>query len=160
MTSSSKPDKIATLLFLIKDNQILLAEKKRGFGKGKWNGSGGKLQGNETIEEAAIRETQEEIGVIPLNVTYKAIINFFYPQNDPSEWWETHVYTSTSWKNEPTESEEMRPQWFTFEEIPYQYMWPDDTFWLPELLKGNKFTADFTFNHKVEILHHNITVTS
>jgi hypothetical protein len=36
------PSKQATLLFLIKDQKILLAMKKRGFGKGRWNGVGGK----------------------------------------------------------------------------------------------------------------------
>jgi len=30
--------------------------KKRGFGQGKWNGFGGKVEPNESIEQAAIRE--------------------------------------------------------------------------------------------------------
>lgn len=32
---------------------VLLGMKKRGFGAGKWNGFGGKVQPGETIEEAA-----------------------------------------------------------------------------------------------------------
>jgi hypothetical protein len=32
-----------TLLLLIKNNKIMLALKKRGFGEGKFNGVGGKL---------------------------------------------------------------------------------------------------------------------
>ena len=50
-----------TLLLLRKDNEILLAKKKRGFGEGKYNGVGGKLEDGETPEEAMIRETEEEI---------------------------------------------------------------------------------------------------
>lgn len=42
----------ATLCLLRKDNQILLAKKKRGFGEGKYNGVGGKLEKNETPEMA------------------------------------------------------------------------------------------------------------
>lgn len=34
---------------------VLLGMKKRGFGAGKWNGFGGKVQPGETIEEAARR---------------------------------------------------------------------------------------------------------
>jgi 8-oxo-dGTP diphosphatase / 2-hydroxy-dATP diphosphatase len=34
---------------------VLLGLKKKGFGKGKWNGFGGKVEKNETILEAAIR---------------------------------------------------------------------------------------------------------
>ena len=52
-----------TLCLLIKDNKILLPIKKRGFGKGKNNGVGGKLEDGETELEAMIRETKEEIGV-------------------------------------------------------------------------------------------------
>ena len=41
--------KQTTLLFLRKDNHILLAMKKRGFGINKWNGAGGKVEEGETI---------------------------------------------------------------------------------------------------------------
>ena len=53
-----KPSKILTLLLIHQKNQILLAMKKRGFGMGKYNGFGGKVERNgETIYQAAIRET-------------------------------------------------------------------------------------------------------
>jgi 8-oxo-dGTP pyrophosphatase MutT (NUDIX family) len=41
--------------------------KKRGFGHGKYNGFGGKVELNETIMDAAIRETNEECGIVPIN---------------------------------------------------------------------------------------------
>ncbi len=37
--------------------------KKRSFGVGRWNGFGGKIEGKETIEEGAMRETTEESGI-------------------------------------------------------------------------------------------------
>ena len=57
-----------TLCFLVKDNKVLLAIKKRslsGFNVaiGKWNGVGGKVDSGETIKAAAVREISEEIGV-------------------------------------------------------------------------------------------------
>ena len=52
-----------TLCLLKKDNSILLAMKKRGFGSGKYNGIGGKIEKGETPDEAMIRETKEEIKV-------------------------------------------------------------------------------------------------
>ena len=54
-----------TLALLRRENEILFGEKKRGFGKGKFNGVGGKIEQGETVEEAMIRETYEEIGVRP-----------------------------------------------------------------------------------------------
>jgi 8-oxo-dGTP pyrophosphatase MutT (NUDIX family) len=51
-----------TLMFLFNSQgQILLAMKKRGFGVGKWNGPGGKVQEKETILQAAVREVKEEV---------------------------------------------------------------------------------------------------
>lgn len=56
-------NKETTLLIIKKENKILLARKKRGFGLGKWNGIGGKIEENETPEQAVIREIKEEFMV-------------------------------------------------------------------------------------------------
>ena len=42
-------------MLVIEGDRILLGLKKRVFGEGWWNGFGGKINHNETIEEAAIR---------------------------------------------------------------------------------------------------------
>ena len=60
---SSKKRKVLTLVLLREDNRVLLGMKKRGFGAGKWNGFGGKLEPGETVVEAAAREVQEECGL-------------------------------------------------------------------------------------------------
>lgn len=43
--------RLATLCYLLKDDQVLLAMKKRGFGEGKWNGPGGKVEKGETGDD-------------------------------------------------------------------------------------------------------------
>ena len=48
-------NKVLTLVFIRRQGEILLGYKKRGFGAGKWNGFGGKVEAGETIEEAAER---------------------------------------------------------------------------------------------------------
>lgn len=47
--------KLLTLVMVTRPNQVLLGMKKRGFGEGKWNGFGGKVEKGETIFEAAQR---------------------------------------------------------------------------------------------------------
>ena len=44
--------------------KILLGMKKRGMGQGKWNGFGGKLKVGETVVQCALRELEEESGLI------------------------------------------------------------------------------------------------
>jgi ADP-ribose pyrophosphatase YjhB (NUDIX family) len=143
--------KQATLLFLLKDNQILLAMKKRGFGVGKWNGVGGKSKDNENIFDTAVRETQEEINVIPQNITQVATLNFYF-KNKPEWNQQVLVFTAHGWKREPSESEEMSPRWFDIKNIPFESMWPDDPFWLPLVLSGKKINATFTFGDNDVIL--------
>lgn len=141
----------ATLLFLLKNNQILLAMKKRGFGVGKWNGVGGKQDENETIQQTAIRETTEEIGVTPKSISQVAVLDFYF-KNNP-DWDQTvYVFTTQNWEGEPTESEEMKPQWFDIKDIPFDNMWSDDPFWLPLVLSGKKIKAKFTFGENDTIL--------
>lgn len=139
--------KQTTLCLLLKEDQILLAMKKRGFGMGKYNGCGGKLQDGETLEQCALREMREEIGVeSELADLNKAGTLRFYFKNTPDWDCEVHMFTILRWQGEPKESDEMKPAWFAFDKIPYDKMWPDDKYWLPKILDGKKVDGDFYFN--------------
>jgi mutator protein MutT len=149
--------KTCTLVFLIEDDNILLAMKKRGFGSDRWNGVGGKIEPGETVEQAMIRETQEEIGVTPLEFTSVGFHDFRFP--DGTADMHVHVFLCTKWQGEPTETEEMAPRWFKQSDIPYDEMWQDDRFWLPQVLEGNKVHGVFTFDHDDNMLSHDVQVS-
>ena len=145
-----------TLLFIIKDNKILLARKKRGFGAGLLNGAGGKVEPNESVETAAIRETQEEFNITPLEVVKRAEIDFDEYVNGEHAIVNMNIFTATGYEGTPSESEEMEPIWFDLNKIPYTRMFPDDSYWLPEILKGNYVTGTFKYDINLNILEHNI----
>ena len=42
--AAAAPKKLLSLVYVRRGTQILLGLKKRGFGQGKWNGFGGKLE--------------------------------------------------------------------------------------------------------------------
>ena len=136
--------KVCTLLFLRRDDEILLAMKKRGFGAGWWNGVGGKIEPGESEEQALVRECQEEIGVTPLEFEKVAAHDFKF-QDDATTDMQVHAYLCSKWQGEPGESEEMAPKWFKLADIPYDDMWQDDIVWLPLVLRGKKLRASFTF---------------
>jgi len=135
-----------TLLILRKENEILLAEKKRGFGVGKYNGVGGKLKINETPEEAMLRETKEEIGVIPLDYHYIGVIDFIETVKGEKTNVIMHLYKSEKLDGEIIETEEMRPAWFSVDNLPFDKMFPDDYYWMPLFLKNIDFDAYFEFD--------------
>lgn len=147
--------KQSTLCFLVKRKggqitKVCLAMKKRGFGEGKWNGVGGKPELDESVEQASIRETKEEVGVDLLKQIKVAEIKFIFPYM--SEWDQVvHIYLSENWDGEPTESEEMRPKWFNPESLPFDSMWNDDPHWLPLILEGKKLRARFVFSEGEQI---------
>lgn len=149
-----------TLLFLIKNNQILLAMKKRGFGEGRWNGVGGKCEPGETLEQAIIRETQEEIFVTPISPQKVAELTFDQYFKGEHVLMRGHVYLTTEWQGEPTESEEMAPKWFSLGSIPYESMWPDDPYWLPQVLDGKKIRASFVMDKDDSLLEHSVEEVS
>lgn len=51
---------IVTQIYVKKDNKILMVQENKTGKKGKWNMPAGKLEENETLIDAAIRETKEE----------------------------------------------------------------------------------------------------
>lgn len=52
----TKQPQVFTLILVVNhDEQVLLGLKKRGFGAGKWNGFGGKVEEGESIKNCAIR---------------------------------------------------------------------------------------------------------
>jgi 8-oxo-dGTP pyrophosphatase MutT (NUDIX family) len=134
---------IETLAVITRDNQILLGLKKRKFGKGKWNGPGGKLKNidERDIERCLHRETFEEAGIRLLDA--RKIGKTFYRFNGSEEDHEVHVYVASSFEGEVRDSEEMAWKWFDIEDgIPEDDMWHNDRYWLPFALRGEEFEAE------------------
>ena len=122
-----------TIVFPHSEAGILLGFKKRGFGKGWWNGFGGKLEGGETYEESAKRETLEEVGIHIDNLVHIANLLFYFDDDLDVV---SRAY-KTVFKNDPVETEEMRPQFFPASKLPFDQMWAADRLWVPKALSPN-----------------------
>lgn len=146
--------KLLTLVIIEENGQVLLGMKKRGFGAGRWNGFGGKIEGEESLIEAAKRETLEEAGVEVTKLIEVGIIDFEFVGNP--EILEVHIFKALKWQGEPRETEEMKPKWFDIAEIPYEQMWTDDKYWLPLFLEGKRFKAYFLFDENDQVLNYEL----
>ncbi|KFM81102.1 7,8-dihydro-8-oxoguanine triphosphatase, partial [Stegodyphus mimosarum] len=144
--------KISSLVLLRKDGNILLGLKKRGFGAGKWNGFGGKIQEGESILECAKRELLEESGIYADHLDNVGYLEFEFIQNQLIM--QVHVFTSSTFKGQLQETEEMLPKWYPENELPYHEMWADDKYWFPLFLKGSRFKGFFKFLDHSTIVEH------
>lgn len=146
----------ATLLFVVRDGEILLIRKKRGLGAGKINGPGGRLELDESPEQAAIREVREELRVTPDGIHHHGELRFQFVDGYSIHVW---VFRADRCLGVPVETEEAVPLWFPTERIPYEQMWADDRYWLPLLLQGRSFTGRFIFEDDALLDHRLVELT-
>lgn len=128
--------KRTTEVFLLRGNEILLGHKKRGMGTGKVLGIGGHVEEGETVRETAVREIYEEIlvAVPPGSLQPIAIMDYIFPHK-PHWSLQAHFFITAEWEGEPQETAEIRPEFFPIASLPFELMWADTPFWLPQALQ-------------------------
>lgn len=99
-----------------------------------WNGFGGRVEAGERVEEACCREMFEECTLRARceDLVEVGRILFTYPHS----------------------------KWFAPDDIPYDYMWPDDKVWLPRVLRGEKVLGEVVFSEEGEMVRVDIVPVS
>lgn len=140
-----------TCLCLVRRNsaagpELLLGLKKAGFGAGKWVGLGGHVEPGEKPAAAAVREVEEESGLLvpACSLSQLAAIEFRFPAR-PAWDQDTDVFVTWVYEGEPAESDEVAPRWFAEDALPLGLMWDDARYWLPLVLAGERVDVLVTF---------------
>ena len=131
----------ATVVFPVRDGQVLLAKKTRKIGAGCWNGYGGGIEeGDASIEATALRELEQESGLVgsASDLLKIALCYFSNTKSDGTQFVaKVHIYTLSDWTGEPRATEEMSdPTFFPLDALPLQEMMPADKDWVPRALRG------------------------
>ncbi|NCN86935.1 NUDIX domain-containing protein [archaeon] len=144
--------RIETIVIVHKDSKILLGLKNpnKKFG-GKWNGFGGGLEENQTLEECAITETIDETGITPKNLTRVGQILFKFEINEQDH--EVHIYRATDYGGILDTSKDFI-EYKEFEkkdlENIYEKMMPADKYWLPLFFDKKLFKGDVLFDKEMK----------
>jgi len=140
------PQETAVSVFVRRPGELLLIHKKRGLGTGKVTAPGGRLEAGESWRQAAVRETQEETGLTPLNLDLAADLAFQFTTGYALR---VGVFWADGAEGRLTVTDEADPFWHPASQLPWNQMWADDALWLPPLLEGLTVRARFVFDGEV-----------
>ena len=148
--------KLATLCYVIDKNSnstlmIHRVKKKNDYHREKWNGLGGKFEPGESPEECAVREIEEESGLIIKNIEMKGFITF--PMFDGKEDWYVFLFTADEYEGELIDSNEGNLDWIPNEKLTEINLWEGDKYFIPWIFKEKFFSAKFIYENGNYIRH-------
>ncbi len=139
--------KLATICYIDNGSQFLLLhrnKKPNDVHQGKWIGVGGKFEAGETPEECAIREIQEETGLIVEELELKGLITF--PEFTPETDWYTYVFRVTKFSGQIGPCDEGTLEWVDYDQVLDKPTWEGDLIFLRWVLEDRPFfSAKFIY---------------
>ncbi len=137
--------KLATLVYVKKDNQTLMLHKAKGYQTGKWNGLGGKLEPAESPEECMRREVLEESGLLVKEAQLKGFLT--WPNFDGLDDWYAFVYVVHTFEGEPKSSDEGSLHWIDNDKVMDLNLYEGDKIFLPWLEQDSFFSGKFRYEN-------------
>jgi len=111
--------KVGVGVYIIKDNTLLMGLRKGTHGEGDWCPPGGHLEAGESWEKCAMRETEEESGLIVKNVRLGTVTNDIFEKDDKH--YITIAMVADYAGGEPERLEPnkcLEWRWFTMDDLP------------------------------------------
>ncbi|HSL47100.1 MAG TPA: NUDIX hydrolase [Anaerolineales bacterium] len=109
--------------FIVQADRILLGQRspRRDFYPNVWDVFGGHIEPEEQPDQTLVRETEEELGITPVQWTKLEIIRDSVPDRDNMPYHDliVHVYCVVDWSGTPVNrqpEEHSVIQWFSYDE--------------------------------------------
>lgn len=142
----------ATIVFIFSPDrtELLLGYKKKGeIGAQTLNGPGGKQEPGETLQECAVRETYEEVGItIDPDDLHEVAHILFHAGGIPD--FAVTVYHAYAFVGTPIETADMVPGWYSVDELPFDRMLESDREWFARAITGVPFRANVFYRGRAE----------
>lgn len=145
---------LTTLIYAIRDGQVLMLHRHKEPNLGLWVAPGGKLHDDESPRECAIRELREETGLEAINPTLRAIITEI---SDRKDWqWLMFVYcTEVAGGEASGDDREGQLRWFPIDGIADLPIPEADAIFYPYILNpdGPALELKFVYNQELRLIH-------
>lgn len=111
--------KVGLGVCIVKDGKVLMGQRRNAHGSGSWSFPGGHMEFGETFEACAVRETQEETGLVISNPVFVTCTNDFFTEENKHY---VTIYMKADWASgEPKviEPDKMvKWDWFDWDNLP------------------------------------------
>ena len=146
------PRVLATLVYAIDGDEVLLHRRVKDPNKGLWVAPGGKLEPEESPVECAIREMREESGLELRDVMLRGIMTEVSPR--PDYQWITFIFAATHWSGELTPAAGVGEfRWVSTREVFELEIPPTDRIFFARVIRlaDPPFLLKFTYDAELRI---------
>lgn len=144
--------KLATLVYALRDEQVLLVRRTSQPNRGLWVAPGGKLDHGESPAECAVREMREETGLVVDRPVLRAVMTEISPRSDYQ--WLTFIFVARTFDGTFTPAPGIGDfRWVPVDEVPKLPIPPADAVFFPRVLHdGAPFNAKFEYDADLNLL--------
>lgn len=146
-----------SLGFIVQDGRILLGKRKVSWGRGLYNGFGGKVNPGESFENSLKREFLEESGIEVTEYEKKGIL--FIRDDLKQTTTELHIFEVLGYSGKAVETKEMLPEWLPLDKIPLDRLMIGTDLWLEHFLNKRTFIGSIEAKSG-KILYDNIKIVN
>lgn len=144
--------KLATLVYALRDQQVLLLRRTSDPNRGLWVAPGGKLDRGESPVECAVREMREETGLVIERPVMRAVVTETSPR--PDYQWLTFIFVAWDFDGTFTPAPDIGEfRWVPVDEVSKLAIPPADAIFFPRLLQdGTTFNVKFEYDGDLNLL--------
>jgi len=152
MVTTTPPLKLATLVYALRDERVLLVRRNTEPNRGLWVAPGGKLEHGESPVDCAVREMREETGLAIDRPVLRAVMTETSPRADYQ--WLTFIFVAWDFDGTFTPAPGVGEfRWVPVDEVAKLPIPPADAVFFPRLLQdGSTFTAKFEYDADLNLL--------
>jgi len=137
---------LATLVYCLRDDTVLLMERRKEPNRGLWTAPGGKLEPGEAPFACARREIREEAGIAATDMRLRGVLTL--SASRPGWDWLLFAYVVTGFEAiDPPDEREGLLRWWARADIPALAMPQADHIFLPPVLDLDRPVYEATFRY-------------
>ncbi len=134
---------LAVLVYIFRDEEVLLGIKKTGIGAGRVMAPGGKVELGEDPLAAIVREAEQEVG---LRLIDPAPLGVLIGHNPGAGDHQVVIFTADQFTGDLRPSRELHPAWYPVQAPPVGLMMAGDRFWFDHVLNRQPFRAEVWYD--------------